>query len=249
MKLALCICGLTSNYEESYPKLKSRLLDNNDVDIYIHGWETDESRIEDIKQKYTPVKFIFEPPKSFNSELKDYKLNYSEDKLFKPLSYTYSRETCFNLIDKEYDGVLVCRFDVYNWHGLYNIPEHHLCVLEFNKDLDPNYIYSKFWTQLNAGFAEQWFYSSYSNIKVVCNLYSNLLNYLQNDSHYHKILYTDGWPASNISNEFSNEILKQPEERCGNLLTFNTDIAVLNHHYLYKYHIWVNNLLENCKYI
>ena len=106
MKLALCICGLTNNYEESFPKLKSKLLVHNNIDIYIHAWETNESRIEDIKEKYKPVKFIFEPPKSFSSELKDYKLNYSEDALFKPLSYAYSRQTCFNLIDKKYDGIV-----------------------------------------------------------------------------------------------------------------------------------------------
>ena len=38
MKVALCLSGQPRVVEVGYQKLKATILDNNDVDIFIHTW-------------------------------------------------------------------------------------------------------------------------------------------------------------------------------------------------------------------
>jgi hypothetical protein len=251
MKIALCICGLTNDYARGFEILNDLVLSKYNIDTYLHAWETNTEVIKDIINKYKPINYKFEPQKNFSEELSRFdvsKLEAGGTSLFKLFSYTYSRKKCFDLIQEKYDCVIICRFDVFNWHGIYNAPQDHLCVLNLVKDIDTNLIYCKTWNQLNSGMAEHWFYSSYENIKIICKLYDDLFEYLVDGSDFLNKLFVTGWPISNASNEFSNEILKPINERSTDLLIGNI-LCVLNHHYIYKYHLYKNNLLEKCKFI
>jgi len=251
MKIALCICGLTNDYSRSFEILNDHILSKYDVDVYIHAWETNTEIINDILKKYKPVNHKFEVQKDFSEEIKMFnpeKLESGGTSLYKLFSYTYSRKQCFDFIQDKYDCVIICRFDVFNWHGIYNAPQDHLCVLNFEENIDTNLVYCKTWNQLNSGMTEHWFYSSYENIKLICELYDDLFEYLMDDSDYFKKLFVEGWPISNTHNEFSNEILKPINERSTNLVIGNI-LCILNHHYIYKYHLYKKNLLEKCKFI
>lgn len=249
MKIALCICGLTNNYIDSYPILKSKILDIFNPDIYMFGWEINENIIKDIIEKYNPKRFKFEPQRTFDTILNKfnvskYEFDHRGSSIFKTLSYTYARSAVFNLVPDTYDMYILCRFDVYAWHGY---PMKDLSVINIHEKLYSDFIYSYHWNQLNAGLAEQWFYCDYNNMKIICNLYKKLKFYLKENSDYFYNLM-NGWPISNLNDEFSNEIQKDENDRCKNLLIAN-DYCVLNHHYLYKYHLWKNNLLQKCRFI
>jgi hypothetical protein len=249
MKVALCICGLINNYKDSYPYLKERILDKFNPDVYMHSWEFNEEVIKDIKELYNPVKFIFEKQNNFADELKKfnlskYEFDYKGSSVLKLLSYTYSRKSCVELVEEgKYDAVILCRFDVYAWHG---DVMRDLSVLTFSESFDFNNIYTKHWNQLNAGFAEQWFVGNVENIRKISNLYYKLEEYMKEDSEYMKMIF-DGWPLSNANNEFTNEMEKPEEERSIELLKGN-DYCVLNNHYLYKYHIYKNGLIDKCRF-
>jgi hypothetical protein len=110
-----------------------------------------------------------------------------------------------------------------------------------------NFIYSKIWNQLNAGLPDHWFYSNYDNMRIVMNLYDNLIEYLKPDSEY-RFSVCNNWPFSNYENEFSNEILKDEPLRSNNMRNPCYD-SILNNHYIYKWHFYKNNILEKTKYV
>lgn len=257
MKVAMCLCGLTNGYEKSFIRLGEKILPKYQPDIYIHSWEQNENIIKDILYKYKPVKYIFEPQKDFKNEINhlsssEYDVQnvlYSCDlgsSIFTLLSYTYSRKKNFEQITDSYDLVIICRFDVLNWRN--QDPPDDLSILEFNQSIDINKIYLRYWNQLNSGLAEQWFYCSQENMKIICNLYNELFKYLEKDSNYINDMIINGWPLSNMDHEFSNEMLKPIEERSKRLAILPKE-AINNAHCLYKYHFYKNNLLDKCEFI
>lgn len=250
MKIAMVLCGLTQNFEASFPILQEKILKKYNPDVYLHAWETSSNVIDNIKKIYNPSKFLFEPQQNFIDEIEPLNLSGHENETYsaqKTFSYTCSRKRGFELIDGavEYDCVIVCRYDVYCWRGSYTATE--LDKMDFSDKLDMNFLYSRYWNQLNAGMAEQWFFGNYQKMKTVCELYDRLSGYLCPDSEYKKLL-KEGWPISNIRLPFSNEILKPKSKRCLDLITI-PEIPILNHHYLYKYHLYKSDLLEDCKFI
>ena len=47
MKLALCICGILRDWEQSFNILKDKILEGHEVDLFIHTWDNDGSIIDD----------------------------------------------------------------------------------------------------------------------------------------------------------------------------------------------------------
>lgn len=260
MKIALCLAGLTNNYETSYPILKRELLDKYNPDIYMHGWESDSNRKNQIINLYCPKKSLLEPQKNFNEEIESCKNVWKikeaieeRERLFKMLSYTYSRKKSFELIEneKEYECIIIARYDVYAWHGTDLIP---MSKIIFYPEMDMSYIYTKDWEQKNAGFMDLWLYSNFENMKKICNLYDYFIEYLTPGHQYSKWLIGDeGWPYSKEGDEFSNEI-DLPEEkrskiRRKHIYEWDGSSAKLNSHYFYKCHALMNNIYEKIKYL
>ena len=84
MKVALCLSGQPRVVEVGYQKLKATILDNNDVDVFIHTWfdqdnlstesvipgreghQLDPGAIDKLIQLYQPKKILVEKPKTWN---------------------------------------------------------------------------------------------------------------------------------------------------------------------------------------
>jgi hypothetical protein len=264
-KVALCISGYFINKNKDDLINTSYIYDNlinkaDNIDIFIHSFDIHSKEL--ILHKYPNTKkYIIEPQINFTEKLNNDNIIFINKMLeYNPvnpwlnvLSMTYSRKQSINLAieyAKEnsftYDLIYIIRFDL----GIYVKPEllhnnhPNVCKLVFDPTLDNEYIYSAYWSQLNAGFADHWFISNTENMLIFANTYDYLLNNMfKLDSEYLKALVTN-WPYSNKMDEMSNE-------------TENNDLLnktyeykyVFNAHLLYKYYFLTNTLYKKSRFI
>jgi hypothetical protein len=60
MKIALCIAGQPRGFKTAHEFVKRNLLDQYDVDVFIHTWESEH--LEEIAKLYNPVAMMVEKP-------------------------------------------------------------------------------------------------------------------------------------------------------------------------------------------
>lgn len=266
MKIALCLYGYFNNREDinagekGYQYILNNIL-KHDVDIFIHSWDIENQKR--ILELYKPKQFIFDAQKDFNNFEVEKKINenfdrskyFSSCKLQSSLSFFYSRGKAIDLIDDNYDIVIVARFDLgvrSKEHLGYNVS-----LMKFDPTLNMDFIYSAMWKQLNAGYADQWFYSSYDNIKKLSKMYDQAIIDMQVKSDYHRAI-TTGWFDShcdclqhqqingNKNCETSNEVLKDIKSK--KLMKYPT-WQIINNHIYHKWFFKQNGLYEISKWI
>ena len=128
MRTALCLSGYFSSKVlqgagdedtaiRGFRYIRRKIIDDN-TDVFIHTW--DESNYELIKKLYDPKQIELEKPKSFEKELKEFDVEwfgqspgiYSGNTIFRDLSMNFSRKRSVELIDDNYDRVIMARFDL-----------------------------------------------------------------------------------------------------------------------------------------
>jgi hypothetical protein len=270
MKIALCLYGYFNNRrdknagDKGYQYIKLNVLDKiKNVDTFIHSWEVDLKDM--ILKKYNPQKSVFENQIDFNQIAIDSGIDenwinrgfnrkgttYQQCSIHASLSFYYSRWMAIKLKENyeeennfKYDCVIVSRFDLGHtstWHRGYNVS-----LMPFDSNLDMSFIYSAMWKQLNAGYADQWFFSDSKNIDLLGTMYEEALtNYFQKDSEYQSAIM-NGWFDSNRVDQYSNEILKQ--EKAIFLYKYPR-WQMINNHILHKWHIFKIGLYDKSKFI
>ena len=226
-------------FQEDFEYLKDAVK-SYDADFFIHSWDVD---IEDhLTECFNPKVKCFESQLGFKEEMSrlrvPHRFVYSDNgDLFKTLSFTYSRMRSVNLKKQyevenkiKYDCVLISRFDV----GHHNQGRNKTSKLKFNPNEDMDKIYQAYWDQTNAGVTDHWFYGSSKLMDQVGDLYNHVIDYLQPDSGYIEAS-ENGWPLSDNSNEFSNELFK-PESERSTKPQLRGRYWQLNNHCLYKWH-------------
>ena len=178
MKIALCLQGTVGNvytnkkqyehredvdYRIGLEHYKKHLFENNDVDVFIHCWNTKYEK--EIVNDYNPKKYRFEEQKEFNLETT--RLNYMKSRWYSQkkvldLKKLYELENNFT-----YDYVMVSRFD-----------QAFLTDLNFS-NYDPN----KFWApndqelkehSMNTEmFLDYFFFSNSKNMDKFGRLFDN----------------------------------------------------------------------------
>ena len=214
MKIALCLSGYfnslidkTSLGIDGYNHIQKYILCNNDVDIFIHSWDVNNSKV--INNIYSL--FIkdqhFEIQKDFNNEFLSNKLNTI--KLHKSyvhptiiFSHFYSVQASHELMRKyeikhnfEYDIVIKSRFDLgrinRNTSGPGKSNPYPVQCINFNTHLDMNKFYMANWQYLDSeGPADMWFYSNSINMRNFTQLYNIIKTDLTLDSDYSKTVPT-----------------------------------------------------------
>ena len=243
-KIAVCLHGYfnKNNFplgKESGYEYLNEMFKNLDVNYFIHSWEPNLKN--NIISFYNPKKYIFEPQIDFENIIKNNNLghpNLRNDWLKNSMSYSYSRSNSIQLKIKyelenniQYDCVVICRFDIGKQSEISKL------IFDIKKDMD--YIYCKWWNQLNNGLAEQWFYSNSNNINVISNLYSRYFIWFRENSKYYNTLLK--WPDSNSYNQFSNEVELPPSQKHDDLQKIDIEYAA-NNHVIYKYFFIEQNL-------
>ncbi len=275
MRVALCLYGYFNNNADELAGTKGqayireKIIDyckNKyvDLDIFIHTW--DQKSLGSIVGNYKPVKMIYENQINFEDIGKEHgveekKINkdffrlttiYRNCTVHASLSFYYSRFKSIQLAIKNsqengftYDCVLAARFDLGHRSGMHR--GYNVSQIDFNLDYDMSKIYSAMWVQLNAGYADQWFYSNQKNMELLGEMYEDALkDYLHIGNHYWQSL-TKGWHDSDVSDEFSNEMLKPLGLRKSTYVY--PQWQMINNHLLHKWHFMQKGLYEISKFV
>lgn len=273
-KVALCLHGYFNNRADphsganGYLYIKNNLLklDACNVDVFIHSWE--KKREKQLKKVYNPKDCIFEEQIDFsklmiesgisneyyNAEFDRNGSIFSACKIESTLSFLYSRKKSIELVPSGYDCVITARFDL-GQRDKDQQRKYHVSTMNFFPDADMNYFYSAMWDQMNAGYADQWFYSSLENMKKVASVYDLCYKAFLPKSEYEKCV-TGGWFDSqemdNLSvtdpRQFSNEMFKDEKDRAKNLMKYPLWQCINNHLY-YKWALRELGLYEKSRFV
>ena len=270
MRIALCLSGYfgstadpNSDGAKGFKYIKETLLDLYNIDVFIHTW--DEKREKEIKSLYKKwVKdIVVQSQYSFEEEVKlipdeEFKKGgVPPSTPFLTLSQAYGRKQSLLLKKKyekensfEYDCVIYSRFDL-GIRDLHAKEIYRCCEIVFSKKLDMTYFYTKFWDQLNQGFADMWLYSSSKNMDTYSTYYDKLFEYLQLESKYVNVSTRLGWPDSVDHvmgvDEFSDEMLKIKKSHSP-LKTYPPNWAFGNNHMLHKWFLMDVGLYRKCRF-
>ena len=174
--------------------------------------------------------------------------------MYNSLSFYYSRKKSLDLRKEyenetgtKYDCVVSCRFDLgqmdkYNGGGF----KYKVSEMNFYPELEMDYIYSAMWDQLNAGYADQWFYGSPENMDVLATMYDKAIEYFTLGSNYQQAL--PNWPDSDVSNEFSNQMFLPEEQKTTNRVQYGLH-NVINNHLMHKWFFIDSGLYKKSKFV
>lgn len=274
-KVALCLHGYFNNRADpnsgmnGYDYICETLLDRGDcdVDVFFHSWEPDKEK--QLCDLYEPEGFVCEPQQDFLSVMQKEGVDesyfnerfnraaskFAACKIPSTLSFLFSRKRSLGLCSKKkYDAVITARFDL-GQRDRYQKRKHHVSTMDFDPSLDMQYLYSSMWDQLNAGFADQWFFSNWENMSKLSVAYDYALDAFKPGSDYEKVV-TEGWFDSqeidNMSSsdlrQFSNEMLKDPKDRATNLMKYPRWQCINNHLY-YKWFIRQIGLYDKVRFV
>lgn len=120
MRVALLLSGLPRKVKEGYNQYWKHVIENYDVDVYLHFWK--DSEYEEVLNVYNPKKYICESPVNFTEAIKGIKsINDSDvrpDSQFGVSGPFYSFpmiwgwQQVYNLVDVEYDCIIKSRYDI-----------------------------------------------------------------------------------------------------------------------------------------
>lgn len=267
-KIALCLYGYYNNRVDPYSGIKGyhyirkTLLPKGLFDIFIHSWDVDNKfKILDLykaKSSYFQKQIDFEQKaknlgidvnyidQGFNRKSSKFK----QCSVGSSLSFFYSRGKSIALMDKyskendlNYDSVITARFDL--GHRSKKHRGYNVSTIKFDPYSDMKYIYSSMWSQLNAGYADQWFYSSQYNMNKLSEMYIKSIDYFKPQSAYEASI-TKGWFDSNGKDEFSNEIFK--DQKSKDLVKYPR-WQMINNHIMHKYFMKDIGLYDLSKFV
>ena len=264
-RIALCLYGRFNNRldqtsgSNGFEYIRMSLLSKFDVDVFI--FSTDLERAEQITDLYKPwaKEIIFEPQQDFESVLQQHDIDdsiFQAKQGFRTLSNTlaflYARGKAIEMAAKyetqgavTYTSVISARFDLGQLDKLNGRHSHRVSEIGFNPRLDMNYIYSANWSQHDAGYADQWFYSSMANMRTLATMYDRSVAYFKGELGYFDFL-SQGVTDSCDQNEFANVRFDSAKR-----LTRKRKYAIaeaVNNHLLHKYFFLDSGLYEKSKF-
>tara|TARA_B100000131_G_scaffold249469_1_gene242760 strand:+ start:3930 stop:4655 length:726 start_codon:yes stop_codon:yes gene_type:complete len=217
MKIALCLHGLfdssqdmSSKGSDGFNHIKKNILDNNNVDVFIHSWEVDKK--DEINNLYKPVKSLYETQIDFEPIVIERNLNSLTRMPRLPknvLSHLYSVSQAVSLVYEssiEYDIVIKARFDLgrinRNTSGPGHMNPYPVQCINFQTDIENDKLYTADWNHFHMGPADMWFYGSSKVMHNFVGLYESLKSEMYIGSEFHKFA-TD---IENNPGDLSNSI-------------------------------------------
>jgi len=272
MKIALCLYGNYNNSrdqhagDKGYEYIKKKFL-GYEPDVYIHSYEP-SNRFK-FHTLFKPIDYQYEDPKDFKLLMQQAGVSqeyfdegfdrlhspYYNAKIASSLAFFYSRAQSVRMacMMDEYDWIITSRFDLGTIDANSN-RKFKVSLTDFDPNLDPEFIYSAMWDQLNAGLADQWFFSKPENMENLVSIYEYAISeYLKPGSIYEKNV-TKHWPDSMLfnngsstdprqftnimlTNRINNDLMKYPKWQC------------INNHLLHKWHLINIDLYKKLKFV
>jgi hypothetical protein len=137
-------CIIFSGQYRTFGKTKENIkqfIALNDLDVYCHLWSTNQEEIDDVCETIQPTFSLVEDPEYYKEYFKSIEssIRFSNPKpskldvLCDHASMNYSRKKAFELVNKEYDYFVYCRYDI-----------DFLSSFKFEIDGDPNLLWVPF---------------------------------------------------------------------------------------------------------
>lgn len=277
MRIALALHGYFNNGvdpesgDNGFKYIQEILLNKYNVDVFIHSWEPGLEPY--LTSLYNPIYSTFESQIDFSTVMKengilqeyfDYGFArehspYANCSIKSTLSFLYSRKAALNLVDLyekkkklKYDVVITARFDL-GQRDKFGKWKYYVSQMNFDPSFDMGSVYSAMFDQLNAGYADQWFYSNPDNMAILATAYDKALNYFQIGSAYEEVV-TQGWPDSvqydggfYDPNQFTNEKLKNVKSSLP--LMKYPKWQCVNNHILYKWFFIDTGLYNKSRFV
>ena len=273
MKTAVCLYGLFTHHfpdsgEQGHEHIKKEILKKvPDADFFCHSWDVQKTQL--ITDWYQPKNWVIEHQIDFTEKVNAIDLErylYTPHRdwqyLFRAFSFYYTRAKAIQLKkeyedkhDFKYDCVISCRYDLGQRDRDQNL-EYYVSRINFDPGYDMSYMYSAMWNQINAGMADQWFYSNSENMDKFIDLYDKMSSYLTADSGYEKaVCGIDGWPDSNRfthpsedPRQFTNEVLLPANKKSTTPMQYPR-WECINNHLMHKYFMIDTGLYKKCRYL
>lgn len=223
--IALCLYGKFGNRfsksagEDGFAHLKTRLLDRFEVDVHVYSHDIEHAK--QIRSKYEPWlrSSIFEASPNYLEQVVAAGINPTDFNPIEPgrtvdnsIAFFAQRARAIALALEHqasrklpYEWIITSRFDsaTIDRHNGYH--EYRVSELGFHYKYPRDFIYSAMWRQLNAGFADQWFFGSPEIMRELVEMPSFVLKKLGEQSSY--LNFLNGIPDSNSKDPFSNEMI------------------------------------------
>jgi len=178
--------GEIQSFEKPYEFFEKNILKEN-VDVFLHGWDDDSEESQKLLNLYKPKKYLLEKQLTFEHPYQHY--DFVPDGLWNTKDYLngdyfrfYSIKRALELIDGDYDLVLLTRYDTI-----------FLQPFPFESMISQNF-YVSHWShnQFGMGFQNAWFISGLENMRKWSQIYDRLDEYFETSSEYVKFLYKNG---------------------------------------------------------
>lgn len=171
MKVALCLFGMAGGTAGkigkgdvidpnlAYNAYDKHILSKNDVDVYFHTWESSASA--EAVELYKPISCDIQPWITFDED---------PDK-HRAYSRWYSTRKSIDLIEGDYDMVMLSRFDVVFFRDV------------MFSGYDPKYFYASHWNDVGNrvnhthGFMDMWFFGGQNIMRKFGQLSLYMDNY------------------------------------------------------------------------
>jgi hypothetical protein len=196
-KIALCLHGYFNSSRDTsslgvdgYNHIQKHILQNNDVDVYIHSWDLDNAHLIDSLYKSITKNRIIEPQIDFKplfqrNNLHTYPIREGATPFWNVFSQFYSVQKSFELMIEsgvKYDCIIKSRFDLGRINrntsgpGLGN-PFPVQCI-NFSPEYNMNGLYMADWQYLDSeGPADMWFYGN----AEIMNNFSKVFDIIADD--------------------------------------------------------------------
>jgi hypothetical protein len=264
-RVALCLYGRFNNRLDQnsgttgFEYIRQSLLGKYDVDVFIYSTDLENAR--EISELYKPwaKAVVFESQKDFVEVLRQNQIDESRfdakqgfRTLSNTLAFLYARGKAIELAAEhqsqsgaQYSSVVTARFDLGQLDKVNGKHSHRVSEIGYNPRLDMNYIYSANWRQHDAGYADQWFYSSMGNMRTLATMYDRTVSYFKGDLGYFEFLST-GVTDSCREDEFANMRFNADKRHMAER-TYPLSKAV-NNHLLHKYFFLETGLYQRSKF-
>lgn len=185
--------GKIQDFETPYNYLKSNVLTEN-TDIFFHGWNDDDEQSRKLVELFKPKKFLLENQIVFDHPFQHYNfIPYgpwnTKDYLNNNYSRFYSIKKSLELVDEQYDLVLLSRFDTI-----------FLEPLPFN-EMSKDQFYVSDWVHNSdgMGFQDAWFVSGIENMKKFSLIFDRMDDYMDLNGDYLQFIKKNGGDEKNIT--------------------------------------------------
>ena len=244
---------------------KALPINTNIKQIYGHSWSTE----------YLPLVEMVYGPGTYKCEAQPELKHLISDPDYFERGFNRSKSTWKNVSIQSVLGNMLGRVSVIDMLGS-NIKKEEICILtrwdigcsgsqdvhtiNFDDALDMGYIYSPYFREIDEGYADMWFYSNVSNIKLFKDSFGYAVQSLNGENDYLNC-FTQSWPSSVKSSFFSDIIRrfsynKLLDRRFSSVRISRLKFAWLRYimrwvkELLYKYErqveIWPNNIKNRC---